>query len=183
MLREIEMATAKVKEAELVSNDGRIARGALNVSISKADTEAAGRVARELLCVCDSPGVRAMDFCPACALARLRTGAVEAAPLLGDQAPLFVNIKGGLVSKGAVRGMAEKAALLLGMSLGDRVSGHSFRATGATYLASQGVSKERIASLGRWTSSAIERYLRNAPVFATASISADAVMGLVDHCR
>ena len=43
------------------------------------------------------------------------------------------------------------------------VSGHSMRAGGATSLAAAGVPPERIQALGRWRSTAWERYVRKSP--------------------
>jgi integrase len=44
------------------------------------------------------------------------------------------------------------------------ISGHSLRAGGATYLATEGVPEERIQRIGRWSSNAFQIYIREHPM-------------------
>lgn len=50
----------------------------------------------------------------------------------------------------------------------DNVSGHSMRAGGATSLAAAGVPPDRIQAIGRWRSSAWQRYVRKNPALLQA---------------
>eukprot|EP00971_Amphidinium_carterae_P292348 5803410-Amphidinium_carterae.1 len=67
--------------------------------------------------------------------------------------PLWPNSNNGFVEKKAV---AETVKMIM-VSLGDsasRVTGHSFRCTGAQMFARAGVSEWRIMLFGRWGSTA-----------------------------
>lgn len=49
----------------------------------------------------------------------------------------------------------------LKLALGDDLSGHSFRAGGATLMAMEGFSEDQIRKAGRWKSEAFRLYIRN----------------------
>eukprot|EP00972_Heterocapsa_arctica_P048253 7115133-Heterocapsa_arctica.AAC.1 len=58
-----------------------------------------------------------------------------------------------------------------------RFGGHFYRALGAVTLTLWGVPKASVMCLGRWTSCAVDRYLRTAPLRAIVDIPAAAVAG------
>jgi hypothetical protein len=171
MLREIELAS--IDAGDVCFETTPVAHATLLLKVSKMDQGAKGsRVA--LACVCTPPATGANPLCPHCAMKRLYTASVLAVEDGGHNSqPLVVAQAGGRTSKAGVLAMISKAGELLGVA--GPVRGHSFRVSGAVYLAKAGISTDRIMALGRWTSSAVNLYLRDAPTFATLATSIEAV--------
>ena len=87
----------------------------------------------------------------------------------GDEFPLFPGKKGREIKAESVLGLIEAIALLMGEDLASargvrRFGKHSFRATGAVFLASMGISIENIQLLGRWICGVVLHYTRAAPL-------------------
>ena len=78
--------------------------------------------------------------------------------------PLFPTAGGGTASKDAVVRTVEQLATKLGQPVladdgGRLFGGHSFRVSGARWLASKGVPLEQLQVLARWESDVVKRYV------------------------
>ena len=85
------------------------------------------------------------------------------------QLPLFPDRAGLTVSKAAVVKTIEATIEAMGLPLkndmgGNLYGGHSFRVTGARRLAALGVEVAKIMILARWSSEAVFRYIKDAPL-------------------
>ena len=172
LTREVELSTTR---AALVSlergSDGQQAVRWF-LPASKTDTEARG-VSRAHGCACGVAG--RFSSCPYHAveeqLRRLKR--LFPARWNGDvphrDLPLFPDVNGKVVTKDAMTATIVEAAKRLEIALAtpdgsERVSGHSLRASGAQGLARLGVDTWAIQLLGRWGSSAVLGYIREAPL-------------------
>ena len=83
--------------------------------------------------------------------------------------PLFPDRAGMTVTKAAVVRSIETTIEVMGLPIksdtgGNLYGGHSFRVTGARRLAALGVEVAKIMILARWSSEAVFRYIRDAPL-------------------
>ena len=151
--------------------------GSLQLPATKADLEATG-VTRTHGCICGGGPVRAS--CPVHALwdqqlllaTLFRQRCRPAAPDM--TLPLFPTASGKVASKAAQAETIKCAAQLLGTPLANsdgtqRITGHSLRTTGAQGLARLGLDVFSIELLGRWGSSCVRGYVRDASVTSAAA--------------
>ena len=172
MLREIELANAVIDDATF---DGDAA--SLRLAVSKTDQQAKGTT-RSLRCTC---GAGAVASCPRHLLAAQVAFARQAADRAGKRAlaaPLFPGTGSAVIAKTAVAITVTALATALELEIVDartaapRFSGHSFRATGAVFMASSGIDVWRIQLHGRWGSSTVLRYVRSAPLATNLALEA-----------
>ena len=178
LCREVELSTTRASLVEVSST-----KGALSVSwtlpVSKSDSEALG-VARSHGCGCSSsPSAGCPYHAIAAQLDFLRVKFPEqwSNGKPSRDLPLFPSAVGEVVSKDSMTATILEAARLLGCPLsspGDsaRVSGHSLRVTGAQGLSMAGVDTWAIQLLGRWGSSSVLGYIREAPLARSSSWAA-----------
>lgn len=158
MLRELE-ASAIDRDDVMFSSDSVT----LSLPVSKTDWEAKG-CTRSWSCLCD----RGLP-CPFHTL-------LQHCDLLDSQgyasdSPLFPSHGGGYCTKAGVVRMIRLAAQMAGMEMQSadgvyRLSGHTFRITGARYLSAAGLDPITIQLLGRWGSNAVLTYLAEAPLMS-----------------
>ena len=164
ILREIEVAAACVGHVTLDTVNLIVH---LRLPASKTDQTGVG-CSRSWQCLCRDRA-RRVD-CPYHA-------AVDQTELLGNifgcpvdpQLPLFPDRAGLTVSKAAVVKTIEATIEAMGLPLkndmgGNLYGGHSFRVTGARRLAALGVEVAKIMILARWSSEAVFRYIKDAPL-------------------
>eukprot|EP00971_Amphidinium_carterae_P308657 6133505-Amphidinium_carterae.1 len=99
-------------------------------------------------------------LCAACAVKTLAAARSSQGARPGD--PLFVNPGLSRMSRAELASLARAALQCLGLPA-TGVTAHSFRGTGAVFYCAAGIEKQRIMALGRWSSEAIDRYLRDTP--------------------
>jgi len=175
MMRETELANTRALLAKVTAHGGTI--GELTLPATKTDAQALGATSAHG-CTCGLGSPRA--DCPAHALwdqllfltkrfpSRFRQGVPDAS------LPLFPTAAGTPASKEAMTATIVEGARLLGCPLRNtdasaRVSGHSLRPTGAQGLARLGVDAWSIQLIGRWGSSTVMTYIREAAVDAAAA--------------
>ena len=165
LLREIELSLLKFEHVE-VKGQGGGASVVLTLAVSKTDPTAVG-VERRWGCLCDTLGA---GLCPAHVAAKhvlqLKRHFADPYPA---ESPLFPTASGTTASKHAVVRTIEMIAQSCHLPLVDNVGrrafgGHAFRVTGAQFLAARGVSTDKLMLLGRWRSSAVLRYVGEAPL-------------------
>ena len=88
---------------------------------------------------------------------------------LDPSLPLFPDKAGNVISKAAVVKTLETTIEAMGLPIANDVGcklygGHSFRVTGARRLAALGVEIAKIMVMARWSSDAVFRYIRDAPL-------------------
>ena len=156
MLRELEASA--VDRNDIVFGDAEVT---LSLPVSKTDWEAKG-CRRTWACICDRQLI-----CPFHVLKEhcLR---LEKENFKLD-GPLFPDELGEYCTKAGVVETIRQAAQLAGMQTLDsdgqhRLSGHTFRITGARYLSSVGLDPITIQLLGRWGSNAVLSYLAESPL-------------------
>ena len=158
MLRELEVSAFDRSDVTLGSNEIT-----LSLPVSKTDCEAKG-CKRTWICICD----RKLP-CPFHVLkAHCELLDRQGAPLTS---PLFPDELGEYCAKQGVVDTIKEGARLTGMSIEDptgntRLSGHTFRITGARYLSAAGLDPIAIQLLGRWGSDAVLTYLAEAPLMS-----------------
>ncbi len=100
---------------------------------------------------------------------------------MDPETPLFPDSRGLRCNKDAVTATVRLGAGLLGVREPadgpERISSHSLRVTGAQGLARLGLDIWAIQLIGRWGSSAVLGYIREAQLDAAAGWAADAVRG------
>lgn len=158
LLRELEASA--VDRADVIFSEGAVT---LSLPVSKTDWEAKG-CKRTWSCVCD----RELP-CPYHIL--LRHCADLDAQEVRPDSPLFPDSHGNYCTKIGVVNTIRKAAEMAGMQVCDseghhRLSGHTFRITGARYLSAAGLDPITIQLLGRWGSNAVLTYLAEAPLMS-----------------
>ena len=166
LLREVEVSYAMMAHLTL---DEAQQRETLHLPVSKTDPQALG-CQRSWRCVCESGSSFATSLCPYHAAKRqldeLRARFPESDPL---SLPLFPDATGGTVSKKLVISSLRRMASLAGsfdsaeLSESD-ITGHTFRVTGAQFLASKGLDINLIMLLARWTSPIVMHYAQEAPL-------------------
>eukprot|EP00435_Cladocopium_sp_Y103_P021389 s227_g5.t1 len=175
MLRELELAAACASHLSL-SGD------LVTLLVPTHKTETAGNSTyRALRCVCR---VRQIDLCPWHAserhLVRLQHRSDIHAP---QQFPLCPTASGQVPSKHLLVAQIRKVLQQSGVATtredghgntAERFSGHCCRVAGAQFLISAGISQSMVQLLGRWSSSAIERYTQTAGLQLAPDISVHA---------
>jgi len=170
-LREIEASNATLESITFI-NDTAI----FTLPSSKTDTAGRG-ASRSLGCTCAS-AVAAL--CPFHNLQKQVTWATAQARVVGRlaaQHPLFPDRRGYAAEKQHVSATVVAIAVALGLVSNEstgaqRFSGHTFRVTGAMYLASCGIDIWRIQLHCRWGSSSVLRYVRLAPLSGSVALEA-----------
>lgn len=177
MLREIEIASARVDDARVAEAADGSRIGCLEVASSKVDQCAEGTgMSLALRCICRGQ-LHSNSLCPVCALERqMDVARVSEVP----GSPLFPSNAGQQLEKADVVAWLEGTATRCGTAVVDaqgrkRIRGHTCRVTGAMMLASLGIARERIKALGRWAGDSVDRYIRRAPSLVTLTISTDAM--------
>ena len=175
MLREVEVANLRASCVTITP--GRCPAVALTLPTSKADQAGAG-VQRTHTCICQGGAIR--PFCPAHAawdqMICLRRWFPDrfADDAASADLPFFPTSAGSPCTKEGFTRTISQAAVLLDLPQqsavdNERVTGHSMRATGAQFLARAGLDTYTVQLLGRWGSSAVERYVREAVISGAAS--------------
>ena len=180
MAREVELSATRACLVELTRGDRPTITW--HLPASKTDAAALG-VARTHGCICGTGWPR--PLCPTRAVwdqllllqKRFPERWHDGVP--GDDLPLFPSEGGGTVSKAAMTATILRAAAFLGVPPvapdgSERVGGHSLRPTGAQGLARLGVDLWSIQLLGRWGSTAVQGYVREASLDAAARWAARA---------
>ena len=171
MLRELEISFARDTHLTISGNEVQIM-----VPVHKTSTHGSLTV-RSLRCAC---GVRDQPLCPWHAAERhlIRLGDH---PHKSNQGyfPLFPSSEGDAITKylftKALRQTLQQAGVETtindtGGKPIERYGGHSLRVAGAQFMAAAGVQTALIQLLGRWSSSAIERYIQTAPLSVVPQI-------------
>jgi integrase len=167
MLREIEASNLTLSCIEFKESE-------VSILLPASKTDATGRgTNRTLCCTCSTTP---SSLCPfhileaQWAWASSKRGA-------GAASPLFPATTGESPSKKAVVDTIVAMARHLGLaefaqSGAPRFTGHSFRVTGAMWLAASGIDVWRIQLHGRWGSSTVLRYVRLAPLASSLALEA-----------
>ena len=173
LLREIEVAAARF--TDMTFNDADL-EVRLYLSVSKNDPTAKGTT-RPWMCICvDEGSSTSHRRCPYHASKHHHAYLMEAfrdALRDDDEFPLFPDAMGRELDADMVLEFIEAVATLMNEPLytdkGVRRFGkHSFRATGAVYLALVGTSVEKIQLVGRWSCGVVVHYTRSAPLKSIA---------------
>ena len=173
MLREIEIAGARVKDVEVTP-------AAVSLDIPLHKTAQGGQqelTRRSFRCVCSTA---AQPLCPRCAadrhvrrLDRAEPGAYLFPGAGGQQrtkletAELFNMVLSAAGFQTIYTDTAGHKRFIFG--------GHAARVAGATFLALRGVPVAIIQLIGRWSSTAVERYTQQAPLAVAPGIPAQAL--------
>ena len=174
MLRETEFANLTLDMVTF--GEGTVT---IRLPMSKEDTTGQG-TARTLGCACKS---QLAGLCPLCVLRVQVAWATEQAEEHGRATtgfPLFPTTGGHPCHKAQVSATVHAIAARLNL---DRMtpsgaplfSGHSFRVTGAQFMASCGIDVWRIQLHGRWGSASVLRYIRLSPL--APSLALEAALG------
>eukprot|EP00435_Cladocopium_sp_Y103_P056907 s446_g19.t1 len=156
MLREVEASAIEVDD--ITFDDHSVS---LRLPVSKVDWQAKG-CTRTWHCLCDRDLPCVMHFLKDHVnLIRDKFG--------GRESALFPTASGAVCSKQGVVDTIRKAVDMSGGSAKDtagtwRISGHTFRITGARLLCQWGLDPITIQLIGRWGSNAVLSYLAEAPL-------------------
>ncbi|CAE7823377.1 unnamed protein product [Symbiodinium sp. CCMP2592] len=181
MLREIEFAAARTEDME-AGEDWVLLRIPLHKTAQGGEREL---TARQLRCAC---GIQSRPMCPAHAALR-HVSRLKAAGLWVRGGPLFPDAAGNTWAKGETVLLFRRVLLAAGVALttvdheGQIVqlfAGHLARVAGAAWLASKGVPTAIIQLLGRWSSTAVERYVQAAPLAVAPEIPGRVLAGAPD---
>ena len=173
MLREIEIAAPRIKDIEVTP-------AAVSLDIPLHKTAQGGQqelTRRSFRCVCSTA---AQPLCPRCAadrhvrrLDRAEPGAYLFPGAGGQQrtkletAELFNMVLSAAGLQTIYTDTAGHKRFIFG--------GHAARVAGATFLALRGVPVAVIQLIGRWSSTAVERYTQQAPLAVAPGIPAQAL--------
>ena len=173
MLREIEIAGARIKDIEVTP-------AAVSLDMPLHKTAQGGQqelTRRSFRCVCSTA---AQPLCPRCAadrhvrrLDRAEPGAYLFPGAGGQQrtkletAELFNMVLSSAGVQTIYTDTAGHKRFIFG--------GHAARVAGATFLALRGVPVAVIQLIGRWSSTAVERYTQQAPLAVAPGIPAQAL--------
>ena len=197
MLREIEFSNAELRSVAFNTKQRSVT---LALPASKADPSALGTAVTHGCCCLSSPGsktdqaanrerARARALCPYHQMLDHMAATHQRFPDRFDESswarigfPLFPDMHGNVCTKDGVTRSVRIAAACLGQPLRDAGglylhTGHALRVTGAQGLARAGLSEHQISLLARWGSSAVLRYIRNAPLASSHRLSAQALAG------
>ena len=164
MCREIEVAGCLQHELSVEQDASSCS---LLLPATKKDTFGAGTT-RTIECFCDLG-----EFCLPHYLVQYQAKLKELADKLGkdtDEMPLFPNPLGCSLSKAQIVAVLREivASYLPGSSQDAlaRITGHTFRITGARLLCSMGLDPVTVSIHGRWSSNAVLTYLAEAPLLS-----------------
>ena len=168
MLREVELAYARYHHMRLDKHEGTVT---IELPVGKTDPCALG-CERTWGCLCprasaSAAGGMACPYHAALEHAAFLATRFEDEELHSGDFPLFPAATGRTVAKDAVVRGVEQLGSLLGEPLQDsdgtrRFGGHSFRVSGAQWLAARGVPIHLIQNLARWESDVVRRYVGDA---------------------
>ena len=171
MLREQELAGARLSHLTLSGQEV-----CLSIPIHKTDTFGS-LCERRLKCSCM---VKQHGLCVWHAAERHLVRVSLRTDLPGsNQAPLFPTAGGQTASKHSFIVMMRKVISSTGTdtlradpdgNMKERFAGHTLRVTGAQLMASCGIPVQLIQLLGRWASSAIQRYVQESPMTQVPNI-------------
>ena len=166
MLREIEASNLTL---DCVSFEDKVAH--LRLPTSKVDHTGKGTT-RSLCCTCSS---LSSLLCPFHILETQYSWASSKSH--AGSSPLFPTLAGVAATKKAtVQSIFAMAGILNlkthTLSGAPRFTGHTFRVTGAMFLASSGIDIWRIQIHGRWGSATVLRYVRLAPLAKSLALEA-----------
>ena len=166
LLREIEMSHLRHRHVALDRIRGT---ARLTLSASKTDPEAFG-CTRSWGCVCQGVKTQPCGYCAVVAVVEYneRTFRQEDG-LMPPELPLFPQADGSISTKPGVVDMLEQLCESTGQAVrkedGDAIfGGHSFRITGARWLAALGIEVAIIMLLARWESATVLRYIQESPL-------------------
>ncbi|CAE7834138.1 unnamed protein product [Symbiodinium sp. CCMP2592] len=171
MLREIEFAAARTEDME-AGEDWVLLRIPLHKTAQGGERELTARI-------------QSRPMCPAHAALR-HVSRLKAAGLWVRGGPLFPDAAGNTWAKGETVLLFRRVLLAAGVALttvdhkGQIVqlfAGHLARVAGAAWLASKGVPTAIIQLLGRWSSTAVERYVQAAPLAVAPEIPGRVLAG------
>ncbi|CAE7229512.1 unnamed protein product [Symbiodinium sp. CCMP2592] len=176
MLREVELAAARVRDLGVT-----LSAVSLDMPLHKtAQGGQADLTRRTFRCVCTST---AHPLCPRCAAHRhLRRIQASAAATPADFLfPTRPTVQRSKAESAEMFRLVLDAAGFETVYLDDQgkrrliFGGHAARVAGATFLAMRGVPVAVIQLLGRWASTAVERYVQQAPLAVAAGVPAQAL--------
>ncbi|CAL1136058.1 unnamed protein product [Cladocopium goreaui] len=172
LLRETELAGLRLSQTDTLI-DIRKKQVSLHLPVSKADPVGRG-CRRTLSCICNSHRCFKCPFCAVMSLVRnqvIRTGVQQTEPK-AEEIPLVASIgspwetikKEAVIEalKGDAQSLVDDRPPLKHRICVERVTGHSFRRTGAKMLARSGISIDLIQFMARHSSSAILGYVEEA---------------------
>ena len=172
LLRETELAGLRLSQTDTLI-DIRKKQVSLHLRVSKADPVGRG-CRRTLSCICNSHRCFKCPFCAVMSLVRnqvIRTGVQQTEPK-AEEIPLVASIgspwetikKEAVIEalKGDAQSLVDDRPPLKHRICVERVTGHSFRRTGAKMLARSGISIDLIQFMARHSSSAILGYVEEA---------------------
>jgi len=170
-LREIEASNATL-ESIAFTDDTAV----FTLPSSKTDTAGRG-TSRSLGCTCASAVAALCPFHNLQKQVKWATSQAHEAGRTPAQHPLFPDTRGYAAEKQHVSATVVAIAIALGLvgnetTGAQRFSGHTFRVTGAMYLASCGIDVWRIQLHCRWGSSSVLRYVRLAPLSGSVALEA-----------
>ena len=184
MLREIEVANCLFHHLVLEGNELH-----LILPVHKTSTEGSFTT-RILRCGCRS---RLHRMCPwHCAERHLIRLAGHPAFKSGGSFPFLPDHEGRFISKARFIDLVRRVLNSAGIPLVyhdeaghefPRFGGHCLRVSGAMMLAAAGTPVSLIQLLGRWSSTAVERYVQQAPLAAVPSIPGNILAGSDDIAR
>ena len=177
MLREIEVAALRVKDVVVNTASCTVT---LFLAVSKTDPTARGCY-RSWGCLCGHDGATPCAF--HAALGHLDSLTKLFGKLVGDM-PFFPTVLGETVLKAAVVRAVKWAAAVTGQAAeanNHQYTGHSFRVSGAQFLAAIGVDLTLIQLMARWESSVIARYVRESPLVTLTRLTKMALARRTDE--
>ncbi|CAE7737879.1 CML12 [Symbiodinium sp. CCMP2592] len=176
MLREVELAAARVRDLGVT-----LSTVSLDIPLHKtAQGGQADLTRRTFRCVCTST---AHPLCPRCAAHRhLRRVQASAAATPADFLfPTRPTVQRSKAESAEMFRLVLDAAGFETVYLDEQgkrrliFGGHAARVAGATFMAMRGVPVAVIQLLGRWASTAVERYVQQAPLAVAAGVPAQAL--------
>ena len=175
MLRELEASS--IDRTDITFSEGSVT---IALPVSKTDWQAKG-CKRTWACICD----RKLP-CPYHVL-RDHCNALSSEGFVSD-GPLFPDQDGAYCTKAGVVETIRVASQRVGMSYKDadgnhRLSGHTFRITGARFLAASGLDPITVQLLGRWGSNAVLSYLAEAPLMSMSQRMKPLESQRLDRCE
>lgn len=179
MLRELELAASMMHH--LTINEGMVS---ILIPLHKTDTDGSSCY-RSLQCACQ---IQSQPLCPLHAAERHLVRLLRLQEHLGKQTiPLCPTPAGTVPTKNMVIQQARQTLVAAGVEVErqdafgvsqQRFGGHCMRVSGAQFLARAGVPIPSIQLLGRWTSTAIERYTQQAGLVTTQGIPTTVLSGV-----